>query len=201
LLKICERKFLVSSPNYDKLYQQALSDPELRRTKVELEAALSNSRKARQVVFDLFQDLDGFSIDDYKPFTDVSEGMDRLLRFLSAGVAERGDKIVNKDNARFDLVSADGSVKGHFTRNREDAASDERLELLGLDHPVLEDALRKAKNLSPDGLGIAVDARFAHLVRPALSKFFRPLRLEWSWQGPKLPIRRLMCRKRFYRGR
>ena len=35
--------------NYDRLYQQALSDPELKRTQVELEAALSNSREARQV--------------------------------------------------------------------------------------------------------------------------------------------------------
>ena len=36
--------------NYDRLYQEALSDPELKRTQVELEAALSNSREARQVV-------------------------------------------------------------------------------------------------------------------------------------------------------
>lgn len=53
--------------NDDRLYQEALSDPALKRTQVELEAALSNSREARQVVFDLFQDLDGFSLDDYKP--------------------------------------------------------------------------------------------------------------------------------------
>lgn len=52
--------------NYDHLYQEALSDPELKRTKIELEAALSNSREAREVVFDLFQDLDGFSLDEYK---------------------------------------------------------------------------------------------------------------------------------------
>jgi superfamily II DNA/RNA helicase len=52
---------------YDKLYREALSDPELRRTKEELEAALSNASEARKVVFELFQDLDGFSLDDYKP--------------------------------------------------------------------------------------------------------------------------------------
>ena len=33
--------------NYDRLYQEALSDPELKRTAVELEAALSNAREAR----------------------------------------------------------------------------------------------------------------------------------------------------------
>ena len=65
-----------------------LSDPELKRTQVELEAALSNSREARQVVFDLFQDLEGFSLDDYKPFSDVSSSLDRLVRFLSAAVRD-----------------------------------------------------------------------------------------------------------------
>jgi hypothetical protein len=100
--------------------------------------------------------LDGFSLDDYKPFSDVSEGMDRLVRFLSAAVAERGDKIVQKDGARFDLVAVDGSLKTRFTRNREDAASDEKLELLGLDHPVMEEALEKARIAPLDGLGVSV---------------------------------------------
>ena len=44
--------------NYDRLYQEALSDPELRRTQLEVEAALRNAREAREVVFDLFQDLE-----------------------------------------------------------------------------------------------------------------------------------------------
>ena len=72
--------------NYDRLYQEALSDPELKRTKVELEAALSNSREARQVVFNLFQEIEGFNLDDYKPFSDVSSSLDRLVRFLCAAV-------------------------------------------------------------------------------------------------------------------
>ena len=59
--------------------RRRLSDPELKRTAVELEAALSNAREAREVVFDLFQDLEGFSLDDYKPFSDVSSGLDRLV--------------------------------------------------------------------------------------------------------------------------
>ena len=50
---------------------------------MEMEAALLNSREARQVVFDLFQDLKGFSLDDYKPFSDVSSSLDRLVRFMS----------------------------------------------------------------------------------------------------------------------
>ena len=56
---------LAEKLNYERLYQQALADPELKRTKVELEAALNNAKEARQVVFELFQDLEGFSLDDY----------------------------------------------------------------------------------------------------------------------------------------
>ena len=95
--------------NYDRLYQEALSDPELKRTKVELEAALSNSREARQVVFDLFQDLEGFSLDDYKPFSDVSSSLDRLVRFMSAAVTDRQQRLVKVDDETYDLVTADGA--------------------------------------------------------------------------------------------
>ena len=66
--------------NYEALYSQALSDPELKRTRLELEAAVSNANEARQVVFELFQDLDRFSLEDYQPLSDVTEGMgDRPL--------------------------------------------------------------------------------------------------------------------------
>ena len=75
--------------NYDKLYQQALSDPELKRTQVELAAALSNSREVRQVVFNLFQDLDGFSLDDYKPLADVATALERFHHFLAEAVQDR----------------------------------------------------------------------------------------------------------------
>ena len=75
--------------NYDRVYQEALSDPTLQRTTVELEAALSNAREAREVVFDLFQDLDGFSLDEYQPFSDVSTGMGRIVQFMSSSLPDR----------------------------------------------------------------------------------------------------------------
>ena len=65
--------------NYESLYSQALSDPELKRTRLELEAALSNASEARHVVFELFQDLDRFSLEDYQQFSDTSEGMGELI--------------------------------------------------------------------------------------------------------------------------
>jgi hypothetical protein len=144
--------------NYDRLYQEALSDPELKRTEVELEAALSNSREARQVVFDLFQDLDGFSLDDYKPFSDVSPSLDRLVRFLSAAVSDRQQKLIKVGNAIYDLVSVDGARLVRFTLSREAATSQDDLELMGLDNPAVQEELARWRNLSPEEIGVAVIA-------------------------------------------
>lgn len=142
--------------NYDRLYQEALSDPELKRTQVELDAALSNSREARQVVFDLFQDLEGFSLDDYKPFADVSSSMDRLVRFLAAAVAERQQKLTKIDNETYDLISVDGVRRARFTLNRDAATSHEDLQLIGLDHPLVQEELGRWRSLPPEDIGIAI---------------------------------------------
>jgi superfamily II DNA or RNA helicase len=142
--------------NYDRLYQEALSDPELKRTRVELEAALANSREAREVVFDLFQDLDGFSLDDYQPFSDLSEGMDRLVNFLSAAVTEKGERIVKLDDLTFDLLALDGKRLCRFSRSRDNAAGSEGLELMGLDHERMLEQIERWRTTDPEKLGIAV---------------------------------------------
>ena len=142
--------------NYDRLYQEALSDPELKRTQVELEAALSNSREARQVVFDLFQDLNGFSLDEYKPFSDVSSGLDRLVRFLSAAVADRQQRLVKVDEETYDLVTVDGARRARFSLNRDTATGSDDVELMGLDHPLMQEELGRWRSVPPEEIGIAV---------------------------------------------
>ncbi len=151
--------------NYDRLYQEALSDPELKRTQIELEAAMSNSREARQVVFNLFQDLDGFSLDDYKPFSDVSSSLDRIVKFLSAALLERQQKLVKIDEQTYDLIAEDGHPQVRFTLNRNAATAQDELELLGLDHPIIQSELTRWRSLPPEAIGIAVTA---DLDAPAL---------------------------------
>lgn len=150
--------------NYDKLYQEALSDPELKRTQVELEAALSNSREARQVVFDLFQDLQGFSLDDYKPFSDVSSSLQRLVHFMSAAVADRQQKLVQIDDETYDLVTIEGTRRARFTLNREIANDQDDLQLLGLDHPIVQEELGRWRSLPPEEVGIAVGGDIGEMV-------------------------------------
>ena len=142
--------------NYDRLYQEALSDPTLKRTHVEVEAALSNAHEARQVVFDLFQDLEGFSLDDYKPFSDVSSSLDRLTRFLSAAIADRQQKLIKVDHETYDLVRSDGTHRIRFTLNRDSATGQDHLALLGLDHPLVQEELERWRGVPPEEIGIAV---------------------------------------------
>ena len=144
--------------NYDKLYQQALSDPELKRTQVELEAALSNSREAREVVFDLFQDLDGFSLDEYKPLADVSTMMERLHEFLAAAVADRGWTLRRVDDTHSEVDGPDTGVV-RLTTSREAANASEGLTLLGLDHALLQAELARWRAVAPEQLGLAVRAQ------------------------------------------
>lgn len=141
--------------NYDRLYQEALSDPELKRTAIELEAALSNAREAREVVFDLFQDLDGFSLDDYKPFSDISSSMDRLVGFLSAAVGSRNQRLVKVDDETYELVGADGGQKKRFTLNRDTATSSDTVDLMGLDHPLVQEEFGRWRSVAPENLGAA----------------------------------------------
>lgn len=142
--------------NYDRLYQEALSDPELKRTQVELEAALSNSREARQVVFDLFQDLEGFSLDDYKPFSDVSSGLDRLVRFFSASISDRNEKLSKVNDSTYTLLAADGSKRATFSLSREKATSQDDVELIGLDHPLIQKEITRWRDIAPEDVGVCV---------------------------------------------
>jgi superfamily II DNA or RNA helicase len=142
--------------NYDKLYQEALSDPELKRTRLELEAALSNSREARLVVFDLFQDLDRFSLDDYKPFSDTSSSLERVIQFLSTAIEDKHQRMINVGDGIYNLMTSDGVVIAKFTTDRETATNNDGIELVGIDHPIIQAELNRWHDLPPEEIGIAV---------------------------------------------
>ena len=108
------------------------------------------------MVFDLFQDLDGFSLDDYKPFSDVSSSLDRLVRFLSIAVVDRQQKLVKVDGATYDLVTSEGIRQARFTLSREAATGQDELQLMGLDHPVVQEELGRWRSVPPEEIGIAV---------------------------------------------
>ncbi|MCC6132213.1 MAG: DEAD/DEAH box helicase family protein [Acidobacteria bacterium] len=142
--------------SYDKLYSDALWDPELRRTRLELEAAMSNATQARAVVFELFQDLTGFSVDEYRPFSDTESGLGALDRFVAAAALEEGGRLEPLGDGLSRLVDPDGSTAAVFCHDRDRAVSDEGLALMGLDHPIVEGWLHAARDAAPESVGISV---------------------------------------------
>lgn len=145
--------------NYESLYTQAVSDPELKRTRLELEAALSNAAEARQVVFELFQDLDRFSLDDYQQFSDTSEGMEEIVRFLRAASAEDGNTLTAMGDGLFVVTDGDnGQTPVRLTTSREQSLARSDVELLGLDHPLVVEYMARYRALPAQDVGVRVRA-------------------------------------------
>lgn len=142
--------------NYASLYADALSDPELKRTRVELEAAMSNAVEARKVVFELFQDLDGFRLDDYKAMGNPEEGMGALTRFLADVAQAEGEKFASRADKIFSWFSKDTQAEVLLTTDRELSLQKENVQLLGLDHPLVVGYLKQYRDVRSEELGIRV---------------------------------------------
>ena len=145
--------------NYDKLYQEALSDPELKRTKVELEAALTNAKEAREVVFNLFQDLQGFSLDEYQPFSDISRGVERIARFYSLALEGQGQRLIRTSLETWQLLDKDGGPIETFTSNRDKAAASDDFSLIGIDHPRIAREFAAWIDGPPERIGLSVQVK------------------------------------------
>lgn len=159
--------------SYDQLYRNAISDPELRRTRQELEAAMSNANEARKVVYELFQDLDRFSLDDYQPLADIETGKIRILNFVKSAVQFDGGSFEHIDADRTRIVL--GRTEVIATLNRDLARLDDSLELLGLDHPLTLRLLDHWRTVAAEQIGATAELS---LTRPAVLTL-------WLIQGDK----------------
>lgn len=140
--------------NYQQFYSQALNDPELKRTRLELDAAMSNAAAAKDAVFELFQDLDRFSLDDYAPLSDTRDSLERLITFIATAF-NLDNKVFRDDGeAMFTLLDSSGNELAKFTSDREKANQSENLNLVGLDHPIIEKLLGEYRKLPPEEVGL-----------------------------------------------
>lgn len=144
--------------NYASLYSEALSDPQLKRTRVELEAAMSNAVEARKVVFELFQDLDGFRLDEYQAMGNPDEGMDALVRFVTDAADAEDETFVNRGEKLFAWINKNNSTETLLTTQRELSLQKENVQLLGLDHPLVASRLQQLRDLPPEELGVCVQS-------------------------------------------
>ncbi len=139
---------LAERVSYDQLYQDAVRDPTLKRTKQELEVALENAKLARNVVFELFQDLDTFNLEDYRKFDDGGAGMNRLLAFVRDCAQALKAEIRQAEDGIYRVVLPDGGSY-LFTTNRNTAKDNDDLGLLGLEHPLVRHMLDGGRSLAP----------------------------------------------------
>jgi SNF2 family DNA or RNA helicase len=144
--------------NYASLYSQALNDPLLKRTRVELETAMSNAVEARKVVFELFQDLDGFRLDDYKAMGDPQEGMGALIQFIADAATVEGETFTGRGDKMFAWINKDTKSETLLTTERELSLRKENVQLLGLDHPIVVNYLRKFRELPPEEVGLCIQS-------------------------------------------
>jgi SNF2 family DNA or RNA helicase len=128
---------LGNSISYDRLYQDALRDPHMQRTRQELEVAVSNANLARKVVFELFQDLERFDLRDYKKFDDQGKGMERLINFLAA-VSHILGWTFNQEGDAIYTLQRPGENALLFTSDRDTAIQNEQIQLIGLEHPAIK---------------------------------------------------------------
>ncbi len=141
--------------NYQQLYSEALSDPTLNRTTVELNAAMTNASEARVAVTELFQELEQFSLDDYSPLSDVDASMRELISFAS--IAADLEKVAfKKEGDLYHLTDKKSKKTTVFSIDRDSALDNENVEILGLDHPVIEQWLRGYRSLDSEHIGCVV---------------------------------------------
>jgi superfamily II DNA or RNA helicase len=146
---------LGSSLSYDALYQEAVRDPSLTRTRQELEVALGNAKLAREVVFELFQDLEKFDLSDYKRYDDQGVGMERLVSFVQRVAPFEGAEFRHRIDQVFELAYPTQS-NNLFTTDRDYALQTDDISLLGLEHPIVKLWLDKWNLLAPEERGIIV---------------------------------------------
>ncbi len=134
--------------SYDQLYQDAVRDPTLKRTKQELEVAVANADLARSVVFELFQDLESFNLEEYRQFDDGGAGMNRLLTFVRDWASVSGATLRDHSKGIYEYTNQAGE-RHRFTTSRESAKGNDELGLLGLEHPLVRRLLAESRELTP----------------------------------------------------
>lgn len=132
--------------SYDRLYQDGIRDPRLIRTRQELEVAIDNARAAREIIWELFQDLEGFRLDEYNQIDDGGDAMARLMRYFQTAVVRKGGKCITISNTLFQ-VQKNGEAPFRITSDREAAKEDGQVSLIGLEHPFVKQLLDEDRRL------------------------------------------------------
>lgn len=184
--------------SFDQLYRDAISDPELKRTNVELKVAIDNAKVAREVIFELFQDLERFDLSEYKSLSQASNDLPgRLLSALKLGLSLFGGGIEAAEEKTFVVDYPPIRIaKGLMTLDRGTANADAKCSLLGFDHPIIQHMTSTLERRDVASRSVAVrakdDAFMLAVWRVSLfgdkgSTSRKVVRLAFSKTGHRLP--------------
>jgi hypothetical protein len=81
----------------------------------------------------------------------------RLVRFLTAAMEESGHRVRAIEKSVYEIEFADGR-KLKVTTDREIGKDRQDLELMGLDHPLVQELLGRYKRVPAEAIGVAVQA-------------------------------------------
>lgn len=141
--------------SYERLYQEGLQDPTLQRTRLELEMAMQNAELARHAVSELFQDLEGFRLDDYQEVDDAGRSVERLKEFVAIAAREDGGELRPLSNSSYQL-SFQGASPIILTTDRDMAVKSDDIELVGLEQPIIANVLLRWAKLPLQERALAV---------------------------------------------
>jgi hypothetical protein len=99
---------------------------------------MDNAAAEKDAVFELFQDLDRFSLDDYAPLVDTSEAMQRLVEFVTKAASLEGGVLKQGPENAYWLYDSQRQTRCTFVTDRDEANEDDFVELMGLDHPIID---------------------------------------------------------------
>ena len=98
---------------------------------------------------ELFQDLDGFNLGDYKKCADDGRNMKRLMEFVAAEAEFSGYRYHPTGDDVIELIGLNGEILP-FTKDRDKAIASDSLQLFGIEHPVITQMMRDATDLPPE---------------------------------------------------
>ena len=79
------------------------------------------------------------------------------MRFLTAAMEESGHRVRAIEKSVYEIEFADGR-KLKVTTDREIGKDRQDLELMGLDHPLVQELLGRYKRVPAEAIGVAVQA-------------------------------------------
>jgi hypothetical protein len=84
--------------------------------------------------------------------------MGALVRFVSDAANAEADTFTSRDNNLFEWIDSNTKTETLLTTERELSLQKDKVQLLGLDHPIVTKYLRLFRELSPEQIGVRVQS-------------------------------------------